>query len=64
MAVSKGISQSQWAARPMGARAAWEWPDTVRTLAGAWADSEDSDEMPTAEEIREAAGMDTEREPF
>jgi len=64
MAVSKGVSESQWAARWMRERTAREWPDTVRTLAGAWADPEDSDEMPTAEEVREAAGVDSEREPF
>jgi hypothetical protein len=64
MAVSEGISQSQWVARLILERTAREWPDAVRSLAGAWADSEQGDEMPTAEEIREAAGLDSEREPF
>ena len=64
MAVSEGISQSQWVARLIRERTAREWPDAVRTLAGAWAEAEDSDEMPTAEEIRESAGLDIEREPF
>ncbi|MGB5736416.1 MAG: CopG family transcriptional regulator [Thiohalocapsa sp.] len=64
MAVSEGISQSQWVARLIRERTAREWPDTVKALAGAWVDSKDSDEMPTAEEIREAAGTDMEREPF
>jgi hypothetical protein len=55
-AASAGMSQSQWVARLIRERTNQEWPQSVKALAGAWPD------MPTAEEIRAAAGTDSERE--
>lgn len=53
-----GISQSRWLADLIRHRTATEWPDSVRRLAGAWAD------MPTAEELRRGVGKDARRERF
>ena len=36
----------------------WEWPDKVRSLAGAWVD------FPSAEELRQETGPDVKREEF
>jgi hypothetical protein len=53
-----GVSQSRWLADLIRHRTATEWPDSVRRLAGAWAD------MPTAEELRRGAVKDVRRERF
>lgn len=53
-----GVSQSRWLAALIRHRTATEWPDSVRRLAGAWAD------VPTAEDLRRGAGKDAGRERF
>jgi len=52
------ISRSRWVAEAIRKSLAAEWPATVRELAGAW------ENFPSAEEIREGAGKDTDREPL
>lgn len=52
-----GISQSRWLANLIREKTAAQWPASVASLAGAWAD------MPTAEEIRQQA-PDAVREPL
>ena len=53
-----GVSKSRWIAELIREKVATSWPENVVALAGAWSD------MPTAEEIREGAGTDVEREPL
>lgn len=53
-----GISKSKWIAGLIKEKAAGTWPETVGTLAGAWAD------IPNVEEIRKKAGQDVPREPI
>lgn len=36
---AEGLPLSQWVARQLRRRPRSEWPDTVRALAGAWADA-------------------------
>ena len=55
-AKAAGVSRSRWLAEVVRARLATEWPEDVRTLAGAWR------EAPTAEELRTGAGADVPRE--
>lgn len=53
-----GLSQSRWIATLVREKLPCEWPATVRSLAGAWAD------IPTAEELRGTLADDLPREPF
>jgi hypothetical protein len=53
-----GVSLSRWIARLIQERTESRWPEEVKALAGAWGD------LPTAEELRSAAGDDAEREPL
>ena len=57
-AKSAGVSQSRWLADLIRRRTAREWPETVRRLAGAWA------EVPSAEALRRGEGSDVRREPL
>ena len=50
------ISKSKWVANLIKEKIADEWPESVKNLAGAWAD------FPSAEEIREGLGEDIKRE--
>ena len=50
------ISKSKWVADLIKEKISDEWPESVRSLAGAWRD------LPSAEEIREAIGNDIDRE--
>lgn len=52
------ISKSKWIAELIRAKTATVWPDKVVKLVGAWKD------LPLAEDIRKAAGTDTNREPL
>ena len=52
------ISKSRWIADLIKEKVATSWPEIIVALAGAWAD------LPTAEEIRDGAGKDVEREPL
>ena len=53
-----GVSQSRWLADLIRHRTATEWPESVRRLAGAWADT------PTDGEVRRCAGKDARRGRF
>jgi len=53
-----GVSNSRWVADLIRERTASEWPESVRRLAGAWAD------FPTAEELREGLPDDVPRKPL
>jgi hypothetical protein len=53
-----GVSQSRWLADLVRRRTASEWPESVRRLAGAWAD------IPSAEELRRGPRGDARRERF
>ena len=53
---SMRISKSKWVANLIKEKIANEWPESVKNLAGAWAD------LPSAEEIREGLGEDIKRE--
>lgn len=55
-AAEAGLSQSRWVAELIRRRAGSEWPESIKRLAGAWAD------FPTAEEIRSGEGEDLPRE--
>jgi len=55
---ASGVSKSKWVARVIHEKAGSEWPEAIAKLAGAWPD------LPTAEEIRHAAGEDVRREAF
>lgn len=55
-AAEAGLSQSRWVAELIRRRADSEWPESIKRLAGAWAD------FPTAEEIRSGEGEDLPRE--
>ena len=55
---SMHISKSKWVANLIKEKIADEWPESVKNLAGAWAD------LPSAEEIREGLGEDIKREGF
>jgi len=57
-ASAAGVSQSRWLADLIRERTANKWPESVVSLAGAWAD------MPTAEDLRQSSGEDVPREPF
>lgn len=50
-----GVSRSRWVADLIREKTASEWPESVRRLAGSWAD------FPNVEEIREGLGEDLPR---
>ncbi len=54
-AEESGLSMSAWLARLVRERTRAEWPPEILALAGAWKD------FPSAEEIRQDAGVDTRR---
>lgn len=56
MIKKSGVSKSKWIAGLIKEKTATTWPESVIKLAGAWKD------LPTAEEIRQETGYDTERE--
>ena len=56
MVEKSGISKSKWIAELIREKAATTWPENVIRLAGAWKD------LPTAEEIRDKMGEDSNRE--
>ncbi len=51
-----GLSKSKWIAELIREKTATTWPEDVVRLAGAWND------LPTAEEIRDNMGKDSNRE--
>jgi hypothetical protein len=53
-----GVSQSKWVAEVVRERVRSQWPDSIRSLAGAWSD------LPTADEIRRQQPVDHPREPL
>jgi len=53
-----GVSRSRWVAEAIREKTATEWPESVRRLAGAWAD------FPEVEELRSDLGEDARREPL
>ena len=57
-AQAAGVSQSRWVAELIREKTSAEWPESVKRLAGAWA------ELPSAEKIRSGMGEDAPREPF
>ena len=50
------LSKSRWVAQVIRNELEREWPQSVMALAGAWED------IPLAEEIRAAGGLDVDRE--
>lgn len=54
-AASRGVSVSRFVARLIERRLASQWPDDVASMAGAWPD------LPDAEEIRRGQGEDVRR---
>jgi hypothetical protein len=56
MAKKRRVSKSKWIANLIREKTTTMWPESVITLAGAWAD------MPTAEVIRQGIGCDAKRE--
>ena len=52
---AEGMSLSKWIAGRIRYRARSEWPESVRTLAGAWND------LPSAAQIRRSRGKDVPR---
>lgn len=55
-AKAAGVSQSRWLADLIRRRTSREWPESVRHLAGAWA------ELHTAEDLRRGGGSNVRRE--
>ncbi len=55
---SAGKSLSRWVIELLEQRVRQQWPPSVASLAGAWKD------LPEAEELRAGEGMDTPREPL
>jgi hypothetical protein len=53
---ASGVSKSRWIADAAAARAAGEWPQSVRDLAGSWRDA------PTTGQIRKKHGTGSIRE--
>jgi len=56
MVERSGISKSKWIGELIREKTATTWPENVIRLAGAWKD------LPTAEEIRDKMGEDSNRE--
>jgi hypothetical protein len=57
-AKAKGVPVSRWIAELVREKTKTEWPDDVKSLAGAWSD------LPETEALRAAQGEDVEREAF
>jgi len=57
-AKESSISQSKWVSNLIRNKVSTQWPDSVKNLAGSWAD------MPDAEILREGFGQDAPRESF
>jgi hypothetical protein len=57
-AQAAGLSQSRWLAQLVRERTAGQWPSAVRETAGSWPD------FPEAEDLRDDAGQDVDREPL
>ncbi len=57
-AKAKGMPVSRWIAELVREKTETEWPEDVKSLAGAWSD------LPEAEALRSAQGKDVERESF
>lgn len=55
-AKSENLSQSKWIANLISEKVANQWPENVKSLAGAWRD------FPTLSQIREHEAEDTSRE--
>jgi hypothetical protein len=55
-AKSAGLSVSRWLAEIIQERTCTEWPEEVKSLAGAWPD------FPDLEELRAASHQDIDRE--
>jgi len=55
-AKAAGIPMSRWLAALVLQKTRGEWPEAVRSAAGAWAD------FPDADQLRQGAGKDTTRE--
>ena len=55
-AKSENLSQSKWIANLISEKVANQWPESVKSLAGAWHD------FPTLKEIRKHEGEDSTRE--
>jgi hypothetical protein len=53
---AEGVSLSKWVAERIQRPARSDWPASVRSLAGAWAD------LPAAEKIRKSRAKDVARE--
>jgi len=56
MVEKSGVSKSKWITELIREKTATTWPEQVKALAGAWND------LPSAEEIRNAIGGDVHRE--
>lgn len=52
-----GTSKSRWIAELIREKTATTWPEQIKAMAGAW------DDLPEADEIRSALGLDAAREP-
>lgn len=57
-AAEAGVPVSRWVAALIQGKTLTEWPRAVRESAGAWQD------FPEPEDLREATGVDAEREPL
>jgi hypothetical protein len=57
-AKTAGLSVSRWVAKLIREKTSEEWPDVVKSLAGAWRD------LPTVEELRRDSPDDVPREPM
>ena len=57
-AKESSLSQSKWVSNLIRNRVSSQWPDSVKDLAGSWAD------MPDAEVLRKGFGEDAPRESF
>ena len=55
--IQEGISQSRWVAKLIEEHLTTDWPESIKELAGAWAD------IPEAKELRQF-GEDVARESF
>lgn len=57
-ASARGLSLSRWIAELIRDKTENEWPESVKSLGGAWKD------FPTTEELRRDEGVDSAREPL
>jgi hypothetical protein len=58
MVKKSGLSKSKWISELIKEKTANSWPEGIREMAGSWRD------FPTAEEIRESIGENSERDTF